>query len=516
MEIKTRILKNQYHDSVALMFAAKQLKKHTEVADAALIMGTEVNKELLEQGGLLTQKAQTAQANDLIITVKCNANAEDYLDEAQSLLVRKTQEKQAGIALPKSVRSAMYAYPDLNLVVISIAGVYAAREAREALANGLHVLLFSDNVSLDDEISLKKFALQRNLLLMGPGAGTAIINGVGLGFANAVSRGKIGIVAAAGTGLQEVSTLISKKGAGISQAIGTGGRDLSQTVGGLTFFAAIDALQADPQTEVLALISKPPDEEVTKGLIEKIKSSKKKAALCLLGADLPAESSGNIYFTRTLEECAYVAAALTGKGEPDVMQAIRTEDEKLQPVIKQWQEKISRNQRFIRGLFSGGTLCYEAQVIWKELLTLPVYSNAPLDKQNRLKDTGSSQGHSAVDLGEEEFTLGRPHPMIDNDLRIQRMREEAVDTGTAVIMLDVVIGYGAHADPATELGEAIRQLSKEAQEEKRNIAFIASVTGTENDPQGLSRSAKILEDAGVIVCSSNAQAARLAVALVES
>jgi len=516
LEIKTRILKNQYHDSVALMFAAKQLKQHAEVADSALIMGTEANKKLLEQGGLLTQKAQTAHANDLIITVKCDANAEGYLDEAQSLLARKTQEKQADAALPKSVRSAAYAHPDLNLVVISIAGAYAAREAREALASGLHVLLFSDNVSLDDEIALKKFALQQNLLLMGQGAGSAIINGVGLGFANAVTRGKIGIVSAAGTGLQEVTTLISKKGAGISQAIGTGGRDLSRAVGGLTFFAAIDALQADPQTEVLALISKPPDEAVTRGLIEKIKSSKKKTALCLLGADLPGESSGNLYFTRTLEECAYTAAALTGKGKPDVMQTIQTEDEKLQPVIKQWQGKFSSNQLFIRGLFSGGTLCYEAQVIWKDLLTSPVYSNAPLEKQNRLKDTGRSQGHCAVDLGEEEFTLGRPHPMIDNDLRIQRMKEEAVDPGTAVIMLDVVIGYGAHADPAAELGKAIRQLSKEAQADKRNITFVASVTGTENDPQGLSRSAKILEDAGVIVCGSNAQAARLAAVLVKS
>lgn len=515
MELKSRILENQYHDSVALMLATKQLKNHPNVSDAALMMGTEVNKELLKQGGLLTEEAQAAQANDLIITVKCENKTDNYLDEAETLLARKPHGEQKGAAMPQTLRSAVRTYPDLNLAVISIAGAYAAREAREALASGLHVLLFSDNVSLEDEIALKKFALQQNLLLMGPGAGTAIINGVGLGFANAVARGNIGIVSAAGTGLQEVSTLISKQGAGISQAIGTGGRDLSKHVGGLTFFAAIDALQADPRTKVMALISKPPDEEVTKKLLEKVNSSKKKVVLCLLGADLSSKKGGNLHFTRTLEECAYTAAALARKGEPDVAKVIQQEDEKLQPLTTQWKGKFSPKQHLIRGLFSGGTLCYEAQVVCRDALTTPVYSNAPLEKKHRLKDASHSQGHCAIDLGEEEFTVGRPHPMIDNDLRIQRMRQEASDPKVAVIMLDVIIGYGAHPDPATELGEAIKQLLNEAEEIKRKIAFVASVTGTENDPQVLSRSVEMLEKAGVVVCGSNAQAARLAAALVE-
>jgi len=515
LEIKTRILKNQYHDSVALMLSAKQLKQHTGVIDAALMMGTDANKDLLKQGGLLTEEARTAKANDLIIVIQCENDGEKYLDIAQSSLFPKVQGEQKSMSLPGTVRSAAQKHPDLNLAVISIAGAYAAREAREALASGLHVLLFSDNVSLEDEIALKRFALQQNRLLMGPGAGTAIINGIGLGFANAVTRGSIGIVSAAGTGLQEVSTLISKHGAGISQAIGTGGRDLSKEVGGLTFFATIEALQADPQTEVLALISKPPDEAVTKRLIEKIKPSHNKVVLCLLGAQLPDEKNANLFFTRTLEECALTSAMLVTEDTADILLTIRQHDAALQPVISKWKKMFSADQRFLRGLFSGGTLCYEAQVIWEERLSSPVVSNAPLEKQHHLKDTACSQGHCALDLGEEEFTVGRPHPMIDNELRIQRLRQEARDPQTAVIMLDVVIGFGANQDPAAELAEAIKGSVKATHEDQRHIAFIASVTGTEKDPQGYSRSVKTLEDAGVIVCRSNAQAARLAAALVE-
>ena len=451
MEIETRILKNQYHDSVALMLASRTLRESEGVADAAFIMGTDANKELLKQGGLLTKEAETARANDLIITIKCDADATHLLDKAEKLLKERAAKTGEVSYTARTMRAALLEDPLLNLAVISVAGAYAAREAREALAGGLHVLLFSDNVSLDDEIALKKLALERGLLLMGPGAGTAIINGVGLGFANAVPRGKIGIVSAAGTGLQEVSTLAAKHGAGISQAIGTGGRDLSESVGGLTFFAAVDALMADPATEVLALVSKPPDREVKGRLLDKLRGTKKKVVLCLLGAETQDEAIENLVFTRTLEECAFAAA--------DVQSDASRED--LAPLIADWKGRFSEKQRFIRGLFSGGTLCYEAQVIWQDALKDPVLSNAPVDKKNRMPDSMRSSGHSAVDLGEEEFTVGRPHPMIDNELLIRRMKEEAKDPAVAVIMLDVVIGYGAHENPAAELGEAVQEIWKE-------------------------------------------------------
>ena len=515
MELITRILKNQYHDSVALMLATKELKEIPEIKDAAYMMATEVNKALLKQSGLLTEEALSAQANDLIISIKCVEDAGKLLDLAEELLSKKASTQKQTSAIPRTIRNVVRSQPELNLAVISVAGAYAAREARDALASGLHVLLFSDNVSLDDEIALKKYAVQRGLLLMGPGAGTAIINNVGLGFANALPQGPVGIVSAAGTGLQEVSTLIAKQGCGISQAIGTGGRDLSKQVGGLTFFAAIDALQADANTQIIVLISKPPDEQIAKKLVERITNSEKPIVLCLLGASVAAETNDKLYFTRTLEECARTTAAVCNATEIDMQKITQEEDALLHPMCNQWKRKFSPNQKYIRALFSGGTLCYETQVVWQDALSESVFSNAPIEKINQLQDVTHSKNHSAIDLGEEEFTVGRPHPMIDNDLRILRMRQEANDPEVAVIMLDVVLGYGAHPDPAGELAEAIRQCSTEVASENRTIAFVASVTGTEEDPQIFSKSVKSLEDAGVIVCQSNAQAARIAAFLVE-
>ncbi len=309
MRLYTRVLKNQYHDSVVLMLAAKEIKKIEHVIDAAYMMGTDVNKDLLKDGGMLSAEADTAQANDLIIAIKTDQELTQILDLAEGLLSARTTPEKRGMDETNTIRSAIREHPEANMAVISVAGAYAAREAREALAGGLHVLLFSDNVSLEDEIALKKFALGRGLLLMGPGAGTAIINGVGLGFANQVQRGEIGIVSAAGTGLQEVSTLLAKRGLGISQAIGTGGRDLSKAVGGLMFFAALDALQNNPDTKVIVLISKPPDIDIVEKLTASIQHSQKPIVVCLLGAE-PQASGRKIFFTRTLEECALVTAAV--------------------------------------------------------------------------------------------------------------------------------------------------------------------------------------------------------------
>ncbi|MEA3327846.1 MAG: acyl-CoA synthetase FdrA [Chloroflexota bacterium] len=511
MHLQTRVLKNQYHDSVVLMLAAKELKKKEHVVDAAYMMGTDVNKALLKGGGLLSAEADTAQANDLIIAIKTDQELTQILDLAEGFLSARTTPEKRGPDETNTVRSAIREHPGANMAVISVAGAYAASEAREALAGGLHVLLFSDNVSLADEIALKKFAAQRGLLLMGPGAGTAIINGVGLGFANKVPRGDIGIISAAGTGLQEVSTLLAKRGLGISQAIGTGGRDLSKAVGGLMFFAAIDALQSDTDTKLIVLISKPPDAQIAGQLISKIRNSQKPIILCLLGAKPPSELSGNLHFTRTLEECALVAHAVYTSSNLDVLSRIAAEDIKLQQKYQSLKNGFSPDQKYIRALFSGGTLCYEAQVIWQEALSEVVYSNAPLIEKYQLDDNSISKGHCALDLGEEEFTIGRPHPMIDNELRIQRMIQEASDPQTAVILLDVVLGYGAHPNPAEELGDAIKKIRSD----HHNIVWIASVIGTEGDPQSLSQSIDDLQKAGVIVCDSNAQAARLAAFLVE-
>lgn len=511
MHLYTRVLKNQYHDSVVLMLAARELKKQDHILDAAYMMGTEVNQDLLEQGGLLDANAQAAQANDLIIAIKSDGDSSDVLDLAESLLSSHRNHENSTSDRADTLRSMIQSHPDSNIVVISVAGAYAAKEAREALVGGLNVLLFSDNVSLADELALKKLAVQRSLLLMGPGAGTAIINGVGFGFANQVPTGEIGIVSAAGTGLQEVSTLLAKQGLGVSQAIGTGGRDLTKAIGGLMFFSAIDALNDDPDTKLIILISKPPDEDIVDKLLRKVDKSEKPIVLCLLGADAPNSLGENLYFTRTLEECALTAHALTTNSDVNISGTIAQEDEKLRQAYISRQATLSPDQKYIRALYSGGTLCYETQVIWQDILTEPCYSNAPLKKEILFENAVVSHGHTAVDLGEEEFTVGRPHPMIDNELRMEWMAREAGNPQTAIIVFDVVIGYGAHPNPAQELSEAIRAI----QMDHPNVIWICSVTGTENDPQSLSQSIALLESAGVIVCDSNACAARLAAHLVQ-
>lgn len=508
---KALIKVSQYHDSVSLMALAQQLARLPGLNDAAVVMATEANKELLKQAGLLTGEAEAATANDLVIAVSGESEVLDpALRQAEELLQKKTASQATGDYRPKSLRGAAKAHPESNLAVISVAGRYAASEAWEALQNGLHVLLFSDNVSIEDEIALKRYAVAHGLLLMGPGAGTAVLNGVALGFANVLPRGLVGIVSAAGTGLQEVSCLLARQGVGITQGIGTGGRDLKAEIGGLMMLAGVKALQADSETQVILLVSKPPAAAVAEKILAQIGQGEKPAVVCFLGGDPVAiQSVPNALAARTLEQAAHLAACLAAPGLQHNLV-----DDWSQEIVARQRARLQPCQRYLRALYSGGTLCYEAQVIWQELLAEPVHSNAPLHGINRLPDPTHSIGHSAVDLGEEEFTVGRPHPMIDHDLRIRRILQEAQDPETALIVLDVVLGYGAHPDPAAELGPAVRKARALAAEAGRELIVVASVTGVEEDPQCLSRQVKALEEAGVVVCSSNAAAARLAAALV--
>ena len=513
MPLRTLIKKSEYHDSVSLMLAARELASSTGVIDAAVVMATEANKGILVEAGLLDELGRAASSNDLIIAINTDseASAERALLTAETLLKAKSIAAQTGEFRPKTIRSALAAHPEANLAVISVAGRYAADEAWQALHAGLHVLLFSDNVSLEDEIALKRYAVDHDLLMMGPGAGTAILNGVALGFANVVPGGPVGILSAAGTGLQEVSTLLARQGVGISQGIGTGGRDLKEEVGGMMMLTGLRALQEDPATKVLLLVSKPPDASVTEEVLDQIASGTKPAVVCFLGGN-PAmvQAVPNAIPARTLQEAALLTARLAGAPLAELADVLSQENQQLESKARQLQERLAPDQRFLRGLFSGGTLCYEAQVIWRELLTEPVLSNAPLKPADRLPDSNHSQGHSAVDLGEEEFTVGRPHPMIDNDLRIRRLLQEARDPQVAVIMLDVVIGYGAHPDPAAELAQSVGEARQIAAQNGHELIVVASVTGTSDDPQGLEKQIHALEGAGVIICESNASAARLA------
>lgn len=512
MPVKTLVKQSEYHDSVSLMLVARELTKLEGVRDAAIVMATEANKSILAEAGLLTDEVKTASPNDLLISINAeNASIADAaLQKAEGLLKRKVSSGQAGEFKPKTIRGALSSHPAANVAVISVAGRYAADEAWDALLHGLHVLLFSDNVSLEDEIALKKYAREHGLLLMGPGAGTTILNNVALGFANVLPAGPVGIVSAAGTGLQEVSTLLARRGVGISQGIGTGGRDLKKEVGGIMMLEALKALQQDEATSVLVLISKPPADEVVQLILDQVAASVKPAVICFLGGNMGSVSRvPNVIPARTLYECALLTAQVVQPESENIEAFLAAENANLAELANELKQKLNPDQRYLRGLFSGGTLCYEAQVIWKDVLDSPVYSNAPLPDGSALPDSTKSQQHTAVDLGEEEFTVGRPHPMIDNDLRIRRLLQEARDPQVAVITLDVVLGYGAHPDPASELGNAVEEARRLGRGENRELLVVASVTGTEDDPQSLSRTTSTLERAGVIVCNSNSAAARL-------
>jgi succinyl-CoA synthetase alpha subunit len=522
MAILCRRVENQYYDSVTLMTVARDIKSLPGIEDAALVMGTTANKDLLKEAKLFLPELEKATSNDLLLIVKGDrTSAQTAIDQAENLVKRRTIDaRPSGEYLPRTLRSALRVGQESNLALISVPGQYAVAEAWDALHHGLHVLLFSDNVPLDDEIALKRYAVDHNLLMMGPGAGTAIINGVALGFANALPRGPVGIVSAAGTGLQEVSTLLAKQGVGISQGIGVGGRDLTDEVDAMMTIQAIDALQEDQETEVIIAISKYPSSDMAKKVCSRLNAGAKPSVVIFMGEGLDPIPNlqideGMITFTNTLQEAALKAAALATGGE------LTTVDEQLANQLSDLQSQahhlasmIKPKQVYLRGLFSGGTLCEEAMRIWSKKIQ-PVWSNVPLRSEWKLPDSDSSYEHCAWDLGSEEFTVGRPHPMIDHDLRISRLFEESNDPSVAVIQMDVVLGYGAHPDPANELCPAIEEVRGIADQNGRSLISLISITGTDNDPQDLNRQQDALERAGAIVMGCNAAASLLAALIAE-
>jgi FdrA protein len=494
---QSEIRSGAYYDSVVLMQLQRALAALPDVLDAGVVMGTEANKEILEQTGLLTAEAEGAVADDLIIVVKAGdeAAAQEALSQVDALLAKRRSSTTTRRGyLPKSLDSAAQALPQAQWVLISVPGRYAAGVAREALRLDKNVFLYSDNVSLEDEVSLKTQAAELGLLVMGPDCGTAIINGVGLGFANRVRRGAIGMVAASGTGLQQVSARIHQMGGGISQALGTGGRDLSEAVGAVTAHQGLDLLRRDPETEVLVLVSKPPAPAVAEQLLEAARAAGKPVVVDMIGYRRAVRRVDNLHFATTFDEAAELAVQLAQRGGASSATLPDT-------------AAFTDEQRYLRGLFSGGTLAYETLLLLQDYLPR-VYSNVPLVAENRLKNSMVGQEHTIVDLGEDEFTVGRLHPMMDNDLRIRRLQQEAEDPTTAVILLDVVLGDGAHPDPAAELAPAIKQARATAEAAGRHLEVVAVVVGTDEDPQGLESQMAQLREAGARVETSNDTAVR--------
>ncbi len=512
---KIVVQKDSYYDSVFLMLTTKAVKQIPGVKNAVVSMATEMNLELLREIGLSTPEADSATPNDLIIVVE-GENEEVVEKACQSatdlLHQKKRMAEQEGEYRPVSFDTALNMVPDSNLVLISVPGVYAAREARKALEKGLHVMLFSDNVSLDDEIALKMLATDRGLLMMGPDCGTAIINGKPLCFANVVKQGDIGIAAASGTGLQEVSCCIDQQGCGISQAIGTGGRDLKDSrVGGMTMMIGIDALQNDPDTRVIVVISKPPAAEVTGKVISRLKDTGKPCVIHFIGLE-PQQQEGNLWYAGNLEEAAGMAVALS-RGEEYSPRTFTLPEDRVERIVERETGGMSEKQKYLRGLYTGGSLADEAMLLF-EREGWEIYSNNQAKPELLLKDPHASQGHTIVDLGGDVFTVGRPHPMIDPSVREERILKEMEDPEVALLLLDIVLGYGSHEDPVGAILKSLSQAKEKAEERGGYLSIIASITGTEGDFQNLGDQKRKLESIGCVVMPSNFQAARLALRII--
>jgi FdrA protein len=407
--IKAEVRTGTYYDSAFLMQLQRTLGDLPGIEDAGVIMGTDTNKEMLARIDLLSPEAQIAKPDDMVIVVRGDNEKSvlDALGRVDELLTTRKSAIQQDYR-PKSIEGANAMLPDSSWVLISVAGRYAAQVARDAMREGKHVFLFSDNVSVEEEIALKQEAQQRGLLVMGPDCGTAIVRSIGLGFANKVRFGPIGVVAAAGTGLQQVTSRIHQLGSGVTYGIGTGGRDLSEKIGAATFKMGLDALIRDEESKVIVLVSKPPAPKVAEDVLKLARTAGKPVVVNFIGRTPTARQMDNLYFAGSLDEAAQFAVDLADgkiKYAPEPPVDIK---------------HFAPSQRYLRGLFSGGTLAYEAQFILQNYLP-KVWANAPINKEFKMTNALISQEHSIVDLGEDEFTVGRLHPMMDNELRIRWM-----------------------------------------------------------------------------------------------
>lgn len=508
----THVKKNTYIDSVSLMVLSSSVSAVEGIKNAAVMMGTEHNKEIMKKAGLFKEETE-AGTSDLIVGIETDSeeSKEEALQVIEDMLNNSKKEDSDETVQVRTLDSAYQHDSASNFAVISVPGRYAKNEAMKALNKGLHVLLFSDNVPVEAENELKEAAVEKGLLMMGPDCGTAIVNGVALGFANVIRRGNIGIVAAAGTGLQETTVIIDKQGGGISQGLGTGGRDIKSAVGGKMMLQEIKALEADDSTDIIVLISKPPAEDVLKKVIDTVKTIQKPIVACLLGADEAVLEGTEIHYAKTLEDAAVAAVDLADGKTPETVR-FSWDEEKLNAIMTEEAGKLNENQRYVRGLFSGGTLCYEGMIVAQDEIG-DIYSNVPLKPELNLEDLETSQKNTFIDMGEDYFTDGLPHPMIDTRLRSERILQEAKDPEVGVLLMDIVIGYGSHEDPAESLLPSIKEAKEVAEKEGRYLSVVASVCGTEKDPQGLENQEKKLRSAGVVVMPSNAQAARMASAI---
>lgn len=487
------IKKGSFQDSVSLMIISRKLSERPEVDQVSVMMGTPANKSMLESTGFWHPDFAEATPNDICVAVRTQEAQPEILD-----LIREQLEKElsaianasgSSTQLVKARRwgSACQKLPDANLLLVSVAGEYAAGVAKEGLLANKSVMLFSDNVPLEQEVELKTLAREKGLIVMGPDCGTAMIAGSPLAFANVLPQGGIGVIGASGTGIQEITSQVALHQQGISHAIGLGGRDLSAEVGGISALTALEMLAADSATQVIAFVSKPPSPQVRARIIAAMQKQNKPVVALFLGSRAEQRREGNVWLANSLADAAQLAVL-------------------LMRVAQQRQSQPQVAGKGIYGLYAGGTLAAEAAMLLSDHLEVPV-SDSHAD--GVMLEAG---GHRIVDLGDDSYTLGRPHPMIDPTTRSTEIEKLAAMPEVGVLLLDVVLGYGACADPAGAVVEAIEQVRRKR---AAPLVVIATMTGTDADPQGRSEQIAILRDAGVAVVETLEEATLLAVSLTQ-
>ncbi len=484
--VKYYIRKNTYYDSVTLMIISREVKKIDGVYEALVGMGTNLNKELANNLGISSEEIEGIGVNDFFVSIlgEESVDIKNIMNNVEDLLNKKKKNSSSDYR-PATINSAIKQEGDWNLVIISVPGEYAYEESKKALENNCHVMLFSDNVSLEEERKLKELAVEKGLLMMGPDCGTAIINNVSLAFGNVIRKGSIGVVGASGTGTQEVTVTIHRLGEGISQVIGTGGRDLSLEVGGKMMLQGIDALMNDPETKVIVLLSKPPAKEIAEKILSAIQKSSKPVVVNFIGGDRNLIERYGAYAGISLEDTGRKAVALLRGEEVEDFNGFDISNEEIMKIVEMETSEMDKEQKYLRGLYTGGTLADESINIL-------------------------GKGHIVIDFGDDVFTKGRPHPMIDPSIRAEYLIKEGQDESIAVILMDFVLGYGCHEDPVGEMIPAIEKAKALMKSKGKYLSVIASVCGTEKDPQNLIKSKEELIKSGVIVMNSNVQAAKLA------
>lgn len=509
MKLSVDIRKNTYYDSVTLMLITKEIKKMEGISEVIVGMGTELNKELAENLNLWNKDIAGITPNDFFVAAICEEDAiKKAVKKVDELLNSKKDNSSEDIKV-KTFSAAVKQMPDANMAVISLPGKYAADEARKALENNMHVMLFSDNVTMEEELELKTMGKEKGLLVMGPDCGTAIINHVPLCFANVIRKGNIGIVGASGTGTQEVTVLIDKLGGGISQVIGTGGRDLKSQIGGIMMLEGFKALIMDDETKVIVLISKPPAQEVAEKILDMVKLANKPVVVNFIGGDRAEVERCGAVACVSLEDAARKAVALSRGEKAEDVTGFTQDEKEIDTIVDRECSKLGMGQKYLRALYTGGTLADEAmKLLAKE--GLKVYSNIPLSPELKLENIHKSKEHTCIDLGDDDFTLGKPHPMIDPMGRIERLSVEAEGSETAVILMDFVLGYGSNMDPAGEMIPGILEAKNAMRSQGRDLCIIGYILGTDKDPQNYMEQSDKLKEAGVVLMPSNAQAVKLA------